>query len=324
MGRDSAIHMHVAILSQTPFLSKLPHNIEAGPCPTSFFKRTLKSSKHGKVHLLLYVEHLLWKATRFQQCIQSKRNLVGPAVIAACLMPWIFQVWFTTDVTEKTIKTMNFLCVTFNHEHLRSYLEEIGSQVWRFTELPSPIKDFWNQRPQIQFVRPPVIHKIIFPYGYDKTSEHIELETSGDKQSSVDLFKERQTPWHLDGQMGTGNPLFPLLNCLGFNTFLYCKEVCNRFGGERGHTCVMVPFPGCRGCRGEFTPQEPKSLGTRRRQSLPQARYAESGSVSQNDQSNIAGAGASLQIGHALGRCQEWLIVRISCIPVGCRVPRRV
>ena len=81
------------------------------------------------------------------------------------------------------MKIMNVLCAhAFNHEQFMSYLEEIDPKYGDLLSCHLQSRTFWNKSPQIQFVRPPVIHKIIFSYGCDKTSEHIELETAGDKQ----------------------------------------------------------------------------------------------------------------------------------------------
>ena len=181
---------------------------------------------------------------------------------------------------EKAIKTMNFLCAhIFNHECFRSYLEEIDPRYGDLLSCHLQSRTFWNQRPQIQFARPPVIHKIIFPYGYDKTSAHIELETAGDKHKLCWFVQgNADATWTPGWANGDWKSLFPLLNSLGFNALLDCKEVCNRFGGKE--VTILWWFPSLEvggGIQRRVHTTGSHEPGTGRGSLLPQARYVESG-----------------------------------------------
>lgn len=135
----------------------------------------------------------------------------------------------------------------------------------------------FGMSPQIQFVRPPVSHKIIFSYGCDKTSEHIELETAGDKQKLCWFVQgNADSNWTCGlGRWWLEIPHFPSPSLLEFNAFIDFEEFCTILVENKSQLCED-PFPGCKGrgaeesldhriLRAQDWRKEPLTLGQIRR-----------------------------------------------------------
>jgi hypothetical protein len=128
------------------------------------------------------------------------RNMVIPAVITSCLMPWPSHFWLTPWCDRESRDGDEFsLHSCLNHDRFVSYLEETDSRYGHTLSFCLQSKTFWNKSPQSNLLDPLWFTRLYFLMDVTIHLNTLNLKLQGTNKSSVDLFKKMQIPTgHVD------------------------------------------------------------------------------------------------------------------------------